>query len=110
MLAGERGLVLLMAKPTLSLRRSLGFELDELVLTFRLRCLRTEAFSSFVLSLERGVPVVLDTRDPVWSISNSSEVRFLAFRVDWLKALGGEVERPASRIAVRSDTREAIGV
>jgi len=52
----------------------------------------------------------LETKDPVWSISNSSEERFLALRVECVKALGGDIDVLASGIEGRSGAREIFGV
>lgn len=83
-------LLLLMVSPELSLRRSLPRpsrdEGGETV-AVTLRCLRETGFSSLDLSVEE---TRLVTSNPVWSISNSSEDRFLALRCCGCeKALGG---------------------
>jgi hypothetical protein len=87
-------MLLLIARPVLSLLRSLGLEsrgdaLDD-VLTFRLRCFRTLDLRSS-LALSFAVDARFETNAPPWSSSNSSDVRFRALRTDEPKELGGEL-------------------
>lgn len=87
-------MLLLIARPVLSLLRSLGFEsrgdaLDD-VLTLRLRCFRTLDLRSS-LGLSFTFDARFETSAPPWSSSNSSDVRFRALRTDDAKELGGEL-------------------
>lgn len=78
----------------LSLRRGLSRMVLDTDVDPEVRCLRTDEDLSSLVAGFRGAPP-FEVKDPDWSISNSSEVRFRALR-SGVNALGGDDEVEAS--------------